>query len=423
MSVVGDILDSIALPRMVKVKQNFDASMLEDISAEVVHQLSRPAIADQIKPGMKIALAVGSRGINQIDVIVKAMLDFMKERGAAPFIVPAMGSHGGATGEGQKKLLGNYGITEETMGVPIKSSMEVVPVGVNVDGFTVYIDKNAYEADGIMIVNRFKPHPAFRGRYECGLMKMLTIGLGKQYGAQVCHTQGFPKMARNVEMFGRCIIENTKLIAGLGIVENAYDKTKELYGLTPQEIIDQEPKLLEKAKASIPTVIPAKLDVLVVDEMGKNFGGDGMDANVTKKFLAPGMERDPEEPACIIPLALSEETHGNAMGIGVASATTRRLFDAIDFYATYPNALTSTLSASVQIPAVLDSDKHAIQAGIRFAFNADKKNLRIVRIPNTLNIEYIEVSEALIPELKNRKDIEILSEPYEWTFDKNGNLF
>lgn len=423
MSVVNSILDPISLPRMVKVRQKFDRTVVEDIPAEVIRQLSRPAIADQIKPGMKIALAVGSRGISKIDIIAKAMLDFMKDRGAEPFIVPAMGSHGGATGEGQKAFLSNYGITEESMGVPIKSSMEVVPVGVNADGFTVYIDKNAFEADGIMIVNRFKPHPGFRGRYECGLMKMLTIGLGKQQGAQVCHTEGFLKMARNVEMFARCIIENTKLIAGLGIVENAYDQTKELHGLTPQEIIDQEPELLEKAKHSIPTVIPTHLDVLVVDEIGKNFGGDGMDANVTRKFMAPGMTPVPEAPACVVPLSLSAETHGNAMGIGVASATTRRLFDAMDFDATYPNALTAAIGSAVQIPMVLDSDKRAIQAAVRFVWGADLKNLRIARIPNTLHIEYIEVSEALIPELKEREDIEILSEPYEMAFDENENLF
>ena len=423
MSVVNSILDPIPLPRMVKVRQKFDDQVVPDIPAEVVRQLSRPEILGQIKPGMKIALGVGSRGINQISVIVRTTLDFLKEHGAQPFIVPAMGSHGGATAEGQREILANYGITEESMGVPIKSSMDVVPVGVNVDGFTVYIDKNAYEADGIMIINRFKPHPAFRGKYECGLMKMLTIGLGKQHGAQVCHTEGFPKMARNVEMFARCIIENTNLIAGLSIVENAYDQTREIHGLTPQEIIDQEPELLKKAKQCIPTVIPTKLDVLVVDQMGKNFGGDGMDANVTRKFLVPGMEQDPEAPACIVPLSLSEETHGNAMGIGVADATTRRLFDAMDFEATYPNALTAAIGGAVQIPMVLDSDKHAIQAAIRSVWGANMSQLRIVRIPNTLHIEYIEVSEALLPELQDRSDIEILSEPYDWNFDENGNLF
>ena len=202
-----------------------------------------------------------------------------------------------------------------------------------------------------------------------------------------------------------------------------YDQTREIHGLTPQEIIDQEPELLKKAKQCIPTVIPTKLDVLVVDQMGKNFGGDGMDANVTRKFLVPGMEQDPEAPACIVPLSLSEETHGNAMGIGVADATTRRLFDAMDFEATYPNALTAAIGGAVQIPMVLDSDKHAIQAAIRSVWGANMSQLRIVRIPNTLHIEYIEVSEALLPELQDRSDIEILSEPYDWNFDENGNLF
>lgn len=423
MSVVNAIVDPIALPRMVKVRQKFDPTMVEDIPAEVVGQLSRPAISNQIKPGMSIALAVGSRGINQIDLIVKTMLDFMKGKGAKPFIVPAMGSHGGATGEGQKTFLANYGITEETMGVPIRSSMEVVAVGTSADGATVCIDRNAYEADGIVIVNRFKPHPAFRGRYECGLMKMLTIGLGKQQGAQACHTEGFVTMSHNVEMFARCIIENTKLIAGLGILENAYDQTQELHGLTPDEIIDQEPALLERAKRSIPAVIPTKLDVLVVDEMGKNFGGDGMDANVTRKFTVPGMIPDPEGPACVVPLSLSEESHGNAMGIGAGDTTTRRLFDALDFEATYPNALTAASACAIQIPMVLGSDKRAMQAAVRLAPGADPDHLRIVRIPNTLHLEYIEASEALLPELQGRDDIEVLSGPYEFPFDENGNLF
>lgn len=423
MSVVNSILDQIQLPRMVRVRQKFDETMLDDIPGEVVRQLSRTEISSQIRPGMTIAVGVGSRGIHQIDVIVRTALDYLKACGAEPFIVPAMGSHGGATAEGQREVLANYGITEGSMDVPIKSSMEVVPVGVNEDGFTVYIDKNAYEADGIIVINRFKPHPAFRGRYECGLMKMLTIGLGKQQGAQVCHTEGFPKMARNVEMFARCIIKNTNLIAGLGIIENAYDRTMELHGLTSEEILDQEPALLLKAKKNIPTVIPTRLDVLVVDQMGKNFGGDGMDANVTRRFLVPGMEPDPEGPACVVPLSLSAESHGNAMGIGAADTTTRRLFEAMDFEATYPNALTAALAGSVRIPMVLDSDKHAIQAAVRSVWGADPARLRIVRIPNTLHIEQIEVSEALLPELRDRDDIEILSEPYAWDFNASGNLF
>lgn len=423
MSIVNSIVEPITLPRMVRIRQKFDAAAVEDIPAEVSRQLSRPEIESRIKPGMRIALAVGSRGIYKIDVIVKSLLDFFKAKGAEPFIVPAMGSHGGATAEGQAAVLANYGVTEEQMGVPVKSSMEVTAVGKTADGTVVSIDKNAFEADGIFIVNRIKPHVGFSGKYESGLMKMLTIGLGKQKGAEECHRQGFPRMGYNVEQFGRCIIENTKLIAGLAIIENAYDRTKELYALLPQEIIEQEPELKNKAKSCIPTVIPDKLDVLIVDRMGKNFGGDGMDGFATKRFIAPGMPKDPAAPSVILPLDLTEESHGNAMGIGAADVTTRRLFDKIDLEATYPNALTASIASAVTIPVVMDNDLHAIKAAIKFAYTADRQALRIVRIPNTLHIEYIEVSEALIPELRQRSDIEILSEPYEFDFNENGDLF
>ncbi|WP_019229834.1 lactate racemase domain-containing protein [Sedimentibacter sp. B4] len=423
MSVINSILDKVELPNMVKVKQKFDRTIIEDIPAEVIKQLNRDEIRNKIKPGMKIAVAVGSRGIASISLIAKTVLDFIKQNGAEPFIVPAMGSHGGATGEGQKEFLNNYGINKKTMEVEIKSSMEVVPVGVNEDGITVYIDKNAFEADGIIILNRIKPHPAFRGNYECGLMKMLTIGLGKQQGAEVCHIQGFGKMARNVEMFARCIIENVNLIAGLAIIENAYDQTRELYGLTPNEIIEKEPELLNKARSLLPRIIPEKLDVLVVDKIGKNFGGDGMDANVTRVFLSPAVPNDPGAPSRIVALDLSDETHGNAMGMGIAASTTRRLFNKIDMEATYPNSLTASAPEASAIPSVFGSDELAIKAAVKFAYDANRSKLRIVRIPNTLHIEYIEVSEALIDELKEREDIEIISAKHSWQFDNSGNLF
>ena len=271
MGVVNEIIKDVPIPRMVKIKQSFERTCLEDISGEVLKQLNVEKVKEQLRPGDKIAVAVGSRGIYQHALVVKTVVDFLKTCGTEPFIVAAMGSHGGATVEGQKSILDGYGITEEYCGCPVKIGKESWLIGQTEDGNPVYIDQYAAKADGIVIINRIKPHTAFRGPYESGLMKMLAIGLGKQKGAEACHLAGFENMAENIPKFGRAVLKNAKILFGVALLENAYDRTREIVVLTGNEIEKEEPELLERAKSYMPKILIEHADLLIVEQIGKNF--------------------------------------------------------------------------------------------------------------------------------------------------------
>lgn len=375
-----------------------------------------------MKPGMRIAITAGSRGIANVALTTKCIADFVRSRGAHPFIVPAMGSHGGATAEGQRAILEGYGITEDYVGCPIISSMEVKKIGVNEEGMDVFIDKNAAESDGIILGCRIKPHTAFRGPYESGIMKMMAIGLGKQHGAEVCHEAGFKNMAKYVPMFGRAIIKNAPILFAVPTIENAYDETCKIIAVNADEIIEKEPPLLQEAFANMPRILVDSCDVLVVDQIGKNFSGDGMDPNITGTFCTPyatGGIRS--QRVCV--LDLSPETHGNGIGLGYSSATTKRVFDQLDLSSMYPNAITCTVLGGVRIPIVMESDREAIQVCIRTCNEIDKKNPRVVRIPNSLHIEHIMLSESYYEEAKNNPNLIIESEPEYLPFDEDGNLW
>lgn len=419
--VIGNMLKDVKLPKMVKVHQKFEDNGIKDIPAVIKSEMSKPQISKEVKPGQSIAITVGSRGIANIALITKEVIKAVKELGGNPFIVPAMGSHGGATAEGQKEMLAGYGVTEELMGAPIKSSMEVKMIGYNEDGKPTYIDKYAAEADGIIVVGRIKPHTAFRGEYESGLFKMLTIGLGKHKGAETCHAEGFKNMGHNVPAFARAIMENSNILFGIGIIENAFDETCKIVALTKEEIPVEEPKLLLEAKSLMPRIMFDKFDILIVDQIGKNFSGDGADPNITATYCTPYASGGPEFTRYIV-LDLSDETHGNAIGAGMAHFTTKRLFDKADFDATYPNSLTSRVPDGGAMPMVLKSDKLAVQAAIYTCSEMIGEEPRIVRIPNTSHISYIYISEALIEEAKTNPNIEILEEPKEFDFDGEGNL-
>lgn len=371
---------------------------------------------------MRIAITAGSRGIANVALTTKCIADFVRSRGAHPFIVPAMGSHGGATAEGQRAILEGYGITEDYVGCPIISSMEVKKIGVNEEGMDVFIDKNAAESDGIILGCRIKPHTAFRGPYESGIMKMMAIGLGKQHGAEVCHEAGFKNMAKYVPMFGRAIIKNAPILFAVPTIENAYDETCKIIAVNADEIIEKEPPLLQEAFANMPRILVDSCDVLVVDQIGKNFSGDGMDPNITGTFCTPyatGGIRS--QRVCV--LDLSPETHGNGIGLGYSSATTKRVFDQLDLSSMYPNAITCTVLGGVRIPIVMESDREAIQVCIRTCNEIDKKNPRVVRIPNSLHIEHIMLSESYYEEAKNNPNLIIESEPEYLPFDEDGNLW
>ena len=277
-SVVEHLCETVTLPRMVRVSQKFDHTHIEpeDIPAVIQQQLGRAEVRERIKPGMRIAITCGSRGIANIAIIVKAIVDFVKAQGAEPFVFPAMGSHGGATPEGQLEVLRSYNVTEETMGCPIRATMETVYLGNTVEGSPVFQDKYAHEADGVILCGRIKAHTTFRGPYESGLLKMAVIGMGKQHGAESVHESGFINMARVLPQFARVIFDNTNIVAGVGILENAFDQTYKLAGLTPDEIWEKEPELLKEAKSKMGRIWIENADVLVVDKIGKDISGDGM---------------------------------------------------------------------------------------------------------------------------------------------------
>ena len=421
---VADLVSDQTIPKMFKVKQVFPRPKIEpeEIPGIIESLLSQEKFSSKVKPGMRIAITAGSRGIANVALTTKCIADFVRSRGAHPFIVPAMGSHGGATAEGQRAILEGYGITEDYVGCPIISSMEVKKIGVNEEGMDVFIDKNAAESDGIILGCRIKPHTAFRGPYESGIMKMMAIGLGKQHGAEVCHEAGFKNMAKYVPMFGRAIIKNAPILFAVPTIENAYDETCKIIAVNAEEIIEKEPPLLQEAFANMPRILVDSCDVLVVDQIGKNFSGDGMDPNITGTFWTPyatGGIRS--QRVCV--LDLSPETHGNGIGLGYSSATTKRVFDQLDLSSMYPNAITCTVLGGVRIPIVMESDREAIQVCIRTCNEIDKKNPRVVRIPNSLHIEHIMLSESYYEEAKNNPNLIIESEPEYLPFDEDGNLW
>ena len=425
-SVVKQLCAGVTLPKMIRVRQLFDRKKIEPekIPEMIFAHMSRPELGDYIKPGKRIAITCGSRGVANTAIITKAIGDFVKSKGAYPFIVPAMGSHGGATAEGQKALIEGYGVTEEYTGCPIVSSMETVIIGANDEGRDVRIDKNAAEADGIIVAGRIKPHTDFHGRYESGLMKMMAVGLGKREGAEACHEQGFGSMSRQIYLFGRAVIRHAPVILGLAILENAYGETGTLAALRPGEIEEKEPELLDEARKYLPLIFFKNTDVLVVDRIGKDISGTGMDANVVGTgSCTPFITESCITARRTVVLDLTPGTCGAAFGIGAAHAVTRRLFNKIDFDATYVNALTSRGLDQVKIPCIMDNDREAVQFALRACLGIDKDRPRIIRIPDSLHTETIHISEALLPEAEADNRIEIAGKPEAWPFDKNGNLW
>lgn len=422
--VVSKLLENVYVPKMFRVRQIFPRPVIkqEEIPEAVRRELSKEKFADQIKPGMNIAVTAGSRGIANVAIITKAITDFIASKGAKPFVVPAMGSHGGATAEGQIEVLEGYGITEEYLGCPIKSAMEVKMIGYTEEGQEVFIDKNVADADGIVISCRIKPHNAFRGKYESGIMKMMAVGLGKQVGAELVHSQGMNNIAKNIPLIGNAIIKNAPILFAIPCIENAFDETCKIVGVNKDEIVEEEPKLLQEAFANMPNIIVGECDVLVVDEIGKNYSGTGVDPNITGTFSTKYASGGVKVQRTAM-LSLSEESHGNGLGTGLASAITKRIFDKLDLEKMYPNCITSTVLESARIPCVVSSDKEAMQICIRTCVNIDKNNVRIVRIPNSLHIEHIMLSEAYYDEVKKYPNLVIESEPEYLEFDEEGNLF
>jgi len=419
MSILEELVESIPMPKMAKVKQTFDESKLEDVTGTLKTELEN--IKDRIRPGAKIAIAVGSRGTDKLPEIISTTVEYLQNLGAKPFIVPSMGSHGGATGPGQKAVLAHLGVTEESAGCEIRSSMEVVKLDELENGLPIYMDKYAAEADGIVVINRVKPHTAFRGKVESGIMKMISIGLGKQKGAEACHQLGFKHMAEHVPAMAEIAIDKKPILFAIATVENAFDKVARLEVLKAEEIAEKEPDLQILSKKLLPKIYLDQIDVLVIDQIGKNISGDGMDPNITGRYPTPYAHGGPDVNKMVV-LDLTDETEGNANGVGTADFTTRRLVDKMDKEATYANGLTSTVVGPTHISTAMPSEKTAIQAAIKTCNILDFSKVRMVRIKDTLHVGEIEASEHLLEEIQAHSSMEQVSDLYELSFDQNGNL-
>ncbi|OAB40182.1 lactate racemase domain-containing protein [Paenibacillus antarcticus] len=420
--ILKKLVENIPIPKLVKIRQSFDDTILEDPIGELIKRLRSAESKSGIIAGQKVAVAVGSRGISRIDELTKTVIDELKRIGAEPFIVPCMGSHGGATAGGQTEVLAHLGIDEKRMNCPVRSSMEVVELDRLPNGLPVYCDKiAATEADAIIVINRIKPHTAFRGEIESGMFKMISIGLGKQKGAEACHQLGFKYMAENVPAMARVMIEKLPIVFGVAIVENAYDQICRIEVLGTDIMEAREKELLVEAKSRLPQILFSELDVLVIDYIGKNISGDGADPNITGRYPTPYAHGGPEVNKMVV-LDLTPESEGNANGVGTADFTTSRLVSKTDWPSTYANGLTSTVCAPTKQATTLADDRDAIKAAIKTCNILDYSQCKLIRIRDTLHLGTIEISEALLEEARRNPRIEILEGPYEWEFDEEGYL-
>ena len=404
----------MTLPKLVKVRQEFPRPRVEDVEAKVREEFEKEEISSRIEPGMRVALTAGSRGVARVDVVLRSLVRVLKEKGAEPFIVPAMGSHGGAMAEGQVEVLGSLGVTEEFCEAQILSSMEVAEIGRTERGLPVYMDRHASKADGVVAVNRIKAHTDFRGTVESGLLKMISIGLGKHHAALELHGHGVTGIRDYMVEVGEQVLRSGRILFGLAIVENAYDEPARVEAIEPENVREREEELLEEYMGYMPSLPVKDMDILFVDALGKNYSGTGMDTNVIGRFRILGVE-EPESPSAkyVIVSRLSEESHGNALGAGLADFTTERFFDAVDRDTTNANVITSTFVERAKIPMVLENDREALETAIRCNWGVPPEETRLVRIPNTLHLEYAYLSENLVEDALENGDVEALGEAAE----------
>jgi len=413
-------LDKLRIPRMVKIRQKYDNYKIEDIPAHVRAKLEAQVQDKAFFEGKRIAITAGSRGIPYYPVIMKTMVDTLLAWGAKPFIVPAMGSHAGATAEGQREMLAGFGITEEAMGCPVLSSMDVAAVGALEDGTVIYCDKNAYESDGIIVFNKVKPHTCFKAEHESGLLKMMVIGLGKHRGAASMHAQGYEKFPELLLGGGKLFIEKAPVILGVGLVQNAQDDISDIEVFSPEEIVEGDAAMLRIAKDKMARFLFPSTDIIIIDRIGKDVSGSGFDPNVVRRkdwSFAGALENQ-----IIFCRGLTEGTHHNATGLHSADITTLRCVRDVDWGITWTNIMTAVPVSSCRIPCFAPSDRDAILWSIKSCTDDTRENVRIVRVRDTVHMEYIEVSENMAKELGGREDIEILSEPYEIPFGPDGYI-
>jgi hypothetical protein len=412
------------LPRMYRIRQKLDPPVVADVAAAVRAEIARLDLQTRLKGGGRVAVTGGSRGVANIATILRATCDSLKALGAKPFIVPAMGSHGGATPEGQLQVLARYGVTPEHMGVPILSSMETVEIGRMSWGLPVLMDRYAYEADYIVLVNRVKPHTNFRCHVESGLMKMLVIGLGKHQGALLAHRAAVDiGLDRMVPEVGRFSLSRLPILFGLGTVENVRHQTARVQAMLPEVLEETEARLLQEAWHLLGRIPFDFLHLLIVDEMGKDISGTGMDPNVIgRMYFFPNEE--PKSPRYIRILVrdLTPTTAGNAVGMGLADFATRRLAGKVNFQYTYTNALTGLSPMRSKLPIIFETDREAIEGALKTIGLTEPPDAKVARIRNTLDLEYLHASEVLLPGIRERSDLEVLDGPWEWQFSESGDL-
>ena len=426
--MIGDRIETnisggldIPLPRMVPVKVTFDTNKLDNIPARVAEQFQNPAIKDTIKAGQTIAVGCGSRGVANIAETAQAVISQIKALGGEPFIFPAMGSHGSATAEGQRAVLEGYGITEGFVGCPIRATMDTHELGALPDGTPIYIDQYAHEADGIVLINRVKPHTNFRGDLESGIVKMMAIGMGKIKGATTLHTHGMDSFGTLLPVVAEFIMERKNFLFGVGLVENAHDDTALLEVLPAETLFDTEAVLQAKAKQMMGRLFFDKIDVLIIDEMGKNISGAGFDPNVTgrnNRFVVwdgPLVQK-------IVVLDLTKETKGNATGLGLADVITMKLYQQVDIASTYANVITSAYLDGAVIPLIMNTEEEAIKLAVKTVVRVKPPDCRIVRIKNTLELCEIMVSEPMLEDVQRHPDMDTAGAPASLGFDTKGNL-
>ncbi len=412
-------MDDVTIPTLYPIKQSLPKGDPVDIERALEDEWARLDLAAQVK-GKRIALGFGSRGIAQIDRIAGKLVALVKAAGGAPFIVPAMGSHGGGTPEGQIDVLDGLGISEATMGCPIRATMEVVNTGMTSTGLPAYLDKNVYEADGLIISNRTKVHTDFHGPHESGLLKMLAVGLGKETGARTIHQQGVVGLRDYMPIIAQHLFAPSNFLAGFGVVEDGYHEVAQLEGFCADTVVEGDQRLLQRSRELMPRLPVDDIDVLIIDEMGKNISGAGMDTNIIGRWMVEG-EPEPESPRIkrIAILDLTPESHGNATTYGLADFMSRKLFDKIDFPITTKNMFTSGFLLRCRMPLVFESDEETIKAALFDAFRSDPSQCaeaRVVRIKNTLALENVWVSANIAAELNGNGAVEVGERAAELAF-------
>jgi hypothetical protein len=412
----------VTLPTMTRVRQRLYDRVLVDLDSVVIRKVQQ-RLEGRVRPGQRIAVAVGSRGVANVARIARGTVEAIRRVGGEPFVVPAMGSHGGATAEGQTEVLASLGVTEAFVRCPIRSSMDVVQIGTIEDGLPVYLDRHAAGAEGIVVINRVKKHTDFHGEIESGLMKMICIGLGKKAQAELVHAYGAAGLKRYVPLVTRFTLAHAPILLGVASLENGYEQTAEIHVFDAAEIEEGEKRLLRKNKRTYPMLPLDELDLLIVDQIGKDVSGTGMDTNVIGRTRIAGVA-DPPRPRIrtIVALTLTEVSHGNAVGVGLADLISRRLRDQIDDATMAVNVITSGFLERGKVPITLKSDRLAIETALSRLPPEARARPRVARVLDTLHVAEFDASEAVLGELRGRPDVAVGDDTRPLVFDASGTI-